>query len=90
MKARKATQKGERGATYCNYRVSSGNSEDVGARHCLLAHALDLRFDGVDDVEPSQRVGVGFCRFLSREARSVVQQNRAVASLPFDQTNSSV
>lgn len=58
--------------------VTGGESEDVGAGDGGPAGRLDLRLDGVDHLEPADRVGVRPGGLLTVRA---VQQERAVASL---------
>jgi hypothetical protein len=67
--------------TYQVDAVARGEGDDVGAGDGAGAGGLHLRLDGVDDLEPAQRVGVGIRVLLPRHRRRVVQQHRRVAAL---------
>lgn len=66
---------------YRDDRVTGGDGEDIGAGDDLRADGLDLRLDGVDDVEASDGVGVGESGLLTGEVGGVGKQHRRVASL---------
>lgn len=77
------TEEVERGGNDTNqsHAVACGQRENVGAGDRAGAHQLHCGFDGVDDAEAAQGVGVRTCVLLPSERGGVVQQHRRVAAL---------